>query len=94
MPHHTHTTTCRHVLFALDSQWQVKWKFLFDSMPEDYTGYIPIWDTIPWQTVTVNPSCDARCSSGKQDALRHNLKTDSAKHERMRFHENMEMRVK
>ena len=41
----------RKPLFALDSRFTVKWKFLFDSMPHDYTGYIDIWDTIPWQTV-------------------------------------------
>ncbi len=51
MPKAVPHITRRHVLFALDSRFTVKWKFLFDAMPHDYTGYIDIWDTIPWQEV-------------------------------------------
>jgi len=42
------------LLFALDTRFTVKWKFLRDSMPHDYTSYITIWDTIPWQEVEMD----------------------------------------
>jgi len=37
----------RKALFCIDPRWRVQWKFLFDSMPESYTGYIDIWDSVP-----------------------------------------------
>ena len=39
-------------LLALDSRFIAKLKLLFDSMPEDYTGYIDVWESVPWQEVT------------------------------------------
>ncbi len=46
--------TRRKALFCIDPRWRVQWKFLFDAMPESYTGYIPIWDTVPWQEVKMD----------------------------------------
>ncbi|RKZ27674.1 hypothetical protein DRQ26_02680 [bacterium] len=36
---------------AIDGSWIVRWKWLWDFLMEfneDYTGYVPYWDEIPW----------------------------------------------
>ena len=48
--------THRAPVLCLDSRWQTKAKWLWDAWAaanEGYTGYVDIWDTIPWQQVVL-----------------------------------------
>ena len=38
-------------ILCIDSRWAVRYKWLRDVLPDDYSNYLDVWDTVPWQLI-------------------------------------------